>query len=186
MTGETGQPASERILVANSLGRLHKRLCCECRKGGSSCGGPRYALQPCRDTHQVERGGGGNVLQTRFGLTEVAALSYARPPDGLRLHAFNPGPPGVLGGKRSRLLPLPCGLDGLVMGLRPHGELARRMFYPGARLADRTRPTGRSMETDAHHGIAGDIPAWRPLMLVCPWGQRACCASQSMTKALKS
>jgi hypothetical protein len=166
----TIQTTSEQILVANSLWGLHKRLCRECRKGGSSCRGPGYVLQPCRDTHQVERGGGENVLQTRFGLTDVATLSYATPPDGLRLRALNPGAPGVLGGKRGRLLPSPCGLDRLVMGLRPHGELARRMFRPGARLADRTRTTGRSMGTDAHHGLAGDIPAWCPSNAGLPLG----------------
>jgi hypothetical protein len=42
---------NDLILVANSLGCLHKRLRCKCRKGGSSCGGPKYILQPCRDAH---------------------------------------------------------------------------------------------------------------------------------------
>jgi hypothetical protein len=148
--------------VANSLGLLHKRLCRECRKGGSSCGGPRYVLQPCRDAHQGERGGGEHVLQTRFGLTDVATLSYATSPDGLRLRALNPGPLGILRRELGSLLPSPCGVDRLVIGLRPDGEWARGIFGLGARLADRTRPTGRRMAPDAHHGIAGDIPAWRP------------------------
>jgi hypothetical protein len=156
--------------VANSLGCLHKRLCRECRKGGSSCSGPRYVLQPRRDAHQVEHGGGENVLQTRFGVTDVATLSYTTPPDGLRLRALNPGPLGILGCELGSLLPLPCSLDRLVIGLRPDGELARCIFGLGARLADRTRPTGCRMKTDAHHGIARDIPAWRPSNTGLPLG----------------
>jgi hypothetical protein len=40
--------------------------------------------------------------------------------------------------------------------------LARRIFGLGVRRADRTGATGRGMETDAHHWITRDIPAWRP------------------------
>ena len=86
------------------------------------------------------------------------------------MRPLNPGPPGILGGELGGLLPLPRGLDRLVMGLRPDGELARRIFGLGARLADRTGATGRGMETDAHHGIAGDIPAWRPSDAGLPLG----------------
>ena len=94
----------------------------------------------------------------------------ATPPDGLRLRARNPGPPGLLGRERGGLLPWPCGVDGRVLGLRPDGELARGLLGPGARRADRTRPTGRRMEAAAHHGSAGDIPAWRPLAAGLPLG----------------
>ena len=98
----------------------------------------------------------------RFGVADVTTLSHATPPDSLGVRALNPGPLGILGRELGGLLPLPCGLDRLVMGLRPDGELARCIFGLGARLADRTRTTGRGLETDAHHGIAGDIPAWSP------------------------
>ena len=86
------------------------------------------------------------------------------------MRGLNARPPGIVGRERGRLLPLPCGLDRLVMGLRPDGELARRIFSQGARLADRTRATGRGMETNAHHGVAGDIPAWRPSDAGLPLG----------------
>jgi hypothetical protein len=103
-------------------------------------------------------------------MANVATLSQTTPPDGLCVRALNARPPGIVGRERGRLLPLPCGFDRLVMGLRPDGELALRMFRLGARLADRTRATGRGMETNAHHGVAGDIPAWRPSDAGLPWG----------------
>ena len=78
------------------------------------------------------------------------------------MRALNPSPPGVLGRELGGLLPLPCGLDRLVMGLRPDGQLARGIFGLGARRADRTGATSRGMEPDAHHGVARDIPAWSP------------------------
>jgi hypothetical protein len=63
------------MLVANSLGCLHKRLCRKCCTGRSSCRGPRYVLQPYRDAHQVECGSGEDVLQARFRVTDVATLA---------------------------------------------------------------------------------------------------------------
>jgi hypothetical protein len=98
----------------------------------------------------------------RFGMAEVATVSCATPPDGLCVRALNPSPPRIFGCELGGVLPLPCGLDGPVLGLWPDGELARRMFSPGACLADRTRTTDRAIETDAHYRIAGDISAGRP------------------------
>jgi hypothetical protein len=63
------------ILVAKSLGRLHKRLCRQGRKGDTPCGGPRCALQPSCPAHEVERRGGEDVLQARFGVADVATLA---------------------------------------------------------------------------------------------------------------
>ncbi len=97
-----------------------------------------------------------------FAVADVATLTEATPPDGLRVRAFNPGPLGILGFERGGLLPLSRLLKRFVVGLRPDGELARRIFGLGARLANWTGTTRRAMETDAHHGIARDIPAWRP------------------------
>jgi hypothetical protein len=95
-------------------------------------------------------------------VTDVATLSYATPPDGLRLRALNPGPLGILRRELGSLPPLPCGLDRLMIGLRPDGALARRLFGLGARRADRTGAASRSMKPDAYHGITRDIPPWRP------------------------
>ena len=98
----------------------------------------------------------------RFGVAPIAAASYATASDGLRGRALNAGPPGVLGHELRGLLPLPCGLDRLVLGLRPDGKLARRLVGLGARLADRTGATSRAMEADRHDRIARNIPPWRP------------------------
>ena len=105
-----------------------------------------------------------------FGVADVTTLAQATPPDGLRLRALNSGALGVLGGELGSLLPLPRGLDGLMEDLRPDGELTRRIFGLGARLADRTGATGRGLKTDAHHGITRDIPAWRPSDAGLPLG----------------
>jgi hypothetical protein len=72
-------------------------LRCECRKGGTSYGGPSRAFQPRRHSHQVDRRGGEDVLHMCFGMAAVATVSYATPPDGLLVRALNPGPPGVYG-----------------------------------------------------------------------------------------
>jgi hypothetical protein len=78
--------------------------------------------------------------------------------NALGVRALDPGPPGILSLKLGGLLPLPGGLDRLVLGLRPDRELAGGVFGPGAYLASRTGAAGRPIEADAHDGIAGDIP----------------------------
>jgi hypothetical protein len=106
----------------------------------------------------------------RFGVAPIAAASQATASDGRRVRALNAGPPGVLGGERGGFLPGPRALARLVEDLGPDRELARRILGRGARLADRTGAAGRGMEPDAHHGIARDIPAWRPSDAGLPLG----------------
>jgi hypothetical protein len=103
------------------------------------------------------------VLQLCFGLADVAVLPYTTPPNRLRVRALNPSSTGVFGCEPGTFLPLPRGLDRLVLGFWPDRQLARRLFGSGARLADRARATGRPIKADAHHGIARDIPSWGPL-----------------------
>jgi hypothetical protein len=86
------------------------------------------------------------------------------------VRALDPCPPGVLRFELDGLLPLPGGLDRLVVGLRPDRELAGGVFRPGARLAGRTDTTGGRIEADAHDGIAGNIPARSPLDTGMPLG----------------
>jgi hypothetical protein len=84
------------------------------------------------------------------------------------MRTLNPGPLGVLGGELGGILPVSGGLDGLMVGLRPHRQLGRRVFGPGAYLAGRARATGRGIETGAHDGVPGDIPARGPLDTTMP------------------
>src|SRR6266508_3162304 len=100
------------------------------------------------------------MLQMGFREPEVVGSAQATASDAVRVRALDPGPSGILGCELGGLLPLPRGLDRLVVGLRPDGELARRVFGPGAGLADRARATGRRVKADAHDGIVRDIPAW--------------------------
>jgi hypothetical protein len=93
--------------------------------------------------------------------------------EGIAHGVLNPRTPGIVGGERGRLLPLPCGLDGLVLGLRPHGELARRMF---SRVHAWRTGHARQVEAWKRMRTTGSPETSRPgvhLMLVYPWGQRA-------------
>ena len=105
-----------------------------------------------------------------FASSEIPGPAQATAPDALRVRALDPGPLGILGFELSGLLPLPRGLDRLVVGLRPDGELAGGVFGPGARLAGRTGTTGRRIKADAHDGITGDIPARGPFDTGMPLG----------------
>ena len=110
------------------------------------------------------------MLQVHLAQPKVPGLAEAAAPDALGVRPFDPGPPGILGFELSRLLPLPCGLDRLVLGLRPDGELTGRVFCPGACLAGRTGATRRRVKADAHDGSARDIPARGPLDTGLPLG----------------
>jgi hypothetical protein len=99
------------------------------------------------------------MLQMGFGQPEISGPAEAAPPDALRVRALTPRPLGILGGELGGLLPLPCGLDGLVVGLRPNRELAGGVFRPRTRPPSRTRTAGHRVKADAPDGIPGDIPA---------------------------
>jgi hypothetical protein len=109
------------------------------------------------------------MLQRGLGQPAVPGLAQAAAPDGVRLCPLGPGPPGILGCELGRFLPLPRGLDRLVMGL-PDRELAGGIFGPGARLAGWTDATGRSIKADAHNGAARDIVPRRPFHTSMPLG----------------
>ena len=104
------------------------------------------------------------------GVADVTTWAQAPPPDGLRLRALDSGTLGVLGGECGGGLPWPCGWDGLVLGLRPAGALPRGLLGLGARRADWTGAAGRALASDAHPGIARDIPAGRPSDAGVPLG----------------
>ena len=63
-------------------------------KGGearAACLRDGRAGAPFRDPDQVDRGGGEDVLQARFGQADVAAPAQAAAVDGLRVRALNAG-----------------------------------------------------------------------------------------------
>src|SRR5262245_9422895 len=78
------------------------------------------------------------------------------------MFALNACPQGILDFELGGYLPLPGGLDRLVMGLRPYRQLAWRTFGPGAGPANWTGATNPRVKADAHDRIAGHIAAWRP------------------------
>jgi hypothetical protein len=84
----------------------------------------------------------------------VPTLAEIKASDPLREAALDPGPQGILGFERRRLLALTRGLDRLVVDLRPNRELAGSRVRRSARLAGGTPTTGGSIETDADDRVA--------------------------------
>jgi hypothetical protein len=94
---------------------------------------------------------------------DVSTVAQIKASRALREATLHPGPQGISGFERRRLLALPRRLDGLVVDLRPDGELPRGIFRRGARPTGRTRATGRSVKPNANHGIARDIMSRPPV-----------------------
>ena len=63
------------------------------------------------------------LLEMRPCQPNVPTLPEIKAPGALREAALHPRPQGVLGFELRGLLPLACGLEGLVMGLGPDGQL---------------------------------------------------------------
>jgi hypothetical protein len=63
-------------------------------------------------------------LERRACQPQVPTLTEVNAPGALRETPLDPGPQRLLDGEISRLLPLACGLDGLMVRLRSDGELA--------------------------------------------------------------
>jgi hypothetical protein len=73
-------------------------------------------------------GGMDRLLQLRPSQADRAAATPRKATHPLRNRAFRPGSQRLLRLELLRLLPLARGLDRLVLRLRPHRELARRIF----------------------------------------------------------
>jgi hypothetical protein len=80
---------------------------------------------------------------------KVPTLAQVKAPDALREAGLDPGPQGILGFELGGFLSLSGGLDGLVVGLQPDGELPRGVFRRGARRAGGTRATYCMTTTNA-------------------------------------
>jgi hypothetical protein len=88
---------------------------------------------------------------------KVPTLAQVKAPDALREAALDPGPQGILGFELGGFLSLSRGLDGLVVGLQPDGELPRGVFRRGARRTGGTRATRGPVKPDANDRISRDI-----------------------------
>ena len=103
------------------------------------------------------------LLVVRARQPDVATAAQINAPRALREAAVHPGPQGVLGFERRRLLALLRGLDGLVMGWQPDRELVWGAFRRGTRRAGGARATHRSIKPNANHGIARHIVSRPPV-----------------------
>jgi hypothetical protein len=112
------------------------------------------APEPSDDSHHIHGGGIEELLEMRACQPQVPTLTEVKAPGALREATLDPCPQSVLGFEVSRLLPLACGLDGLMVCSRSDGELAWSTFRRGARRTGGTRATGGSVKPDANYRIA--------------------------------
>jgi hypothetical protein len=94
---------------------------------------------------------------------QVPTPAEIKAPDPLRQATLHPCPQRILGFELRRLLALPRGLERLVVGLQPDGELAGRRMRRGTRLAGRARTTGSAVKPEANHRIARHIASRPPV-----------------------
>ena len=143
---------------------------------------PRFPLslshgltsKPSDQPDHIHRGGREQLLEVRARQPDVATAAQSKAPRALREATLHPGPQGVLGFERRRLLPLAGGLDGLVVGLQPDRELPWGAFRRGARRwAGHMRQVGPSHRRRITGSPETSCPG-RQWTLVWPWGQRAC------------
>jgi hypothetical protein len=110
--------------------------------------------KPGDHPHDSHRGGIQQRLEVRACQPQVPTLTEVKAPGTLREATRDPGPQRVVDVEVYRPLPLAGGLDGLVVGLRPDGEVAWGVFRRGARRTGGTRAAGGPGTPEAHHRIA--------------------------------
>jgi hypothetical protein len=94
---------------------------------------------------------------------DVSTAAQINASRALREATLDPCPQGVWGFEFRRLLALPRGLDGLVVGVQPDRELAWGAFRRGTRRAGGARTTSRSVKPNANHGIARRVVSRPPV-----------------------
>jgi hypothetical protein len=146
----------------------------------------RLAPEPGDDLDHIHGRRRQELLEVRPCQPDVATAAQIKASRALREATLEPCTQGVLGFELRGLLALPRGLDRLVVGLQPDRELAWGASRRGTRLAGGARATSRSVKPDVNRGTPETSCPGRQWTLVWPWGQRACWASQSKTKACKS
>ena len=105
----------------------------------------RLAPQPGDHPDHIHGGRRQQLLEVRACQSQVPTLTEVKAPGTLREATLDPGPQSVLDFEVSRPLPLAGSLDGLVVGLRPDGELAWGAFRRGARRTGGAGATGTSV-----------------------------------------
>ena len=85
----------------------------------------RLTPEPGDHPHDIHGRCREELLEVRAPQPDVATPAQIKAPRALREATLDPCPQRVLNFEVSRRLPLACGLDGLMVGLRPDGELAR-------------------------------------------------------------
>ena len=94
-------------------------------------------VEPVGETHDVHRGGSGDVLKVGLGQATITGLPQAEGTDALRERAFAPGAGRVLSFERVRRLTLARSQECVVLGLGTEGQVAGTGFGTGAAGADR-------------------------------------------------
>jgi hypothetical protein len=108
------------------------------------------------------------LLEVRACQPKVPTLTEIKAADALREATFDARSQGVLGFEFGGLLPLAGGLDGLVVRLRPDGELPWGVFRHGAHTTGGARATGGPVETDTDDRITRDIVSRPPVDTCMP------------------
>src|SRR5712691_1764902 len=145
------------------------------RESGKMSGFPPafpQGLTPKPGDHpdHIHRRGCQEVLEVRASQADIATLAELEPAYPLREAALHAGPERILRFELSGLLALAGGLDGLVVGLGPDGQLPWGIFGRGTRTAGGTYATGGPVKADTNDRIARDIGTWRPFDTGMPLG----------------
>jgi hypothetical protein len=128
------------------------------------------ALEPIDDPYDIHRRGIQSLLEVGAGQSDIATPAEIEATYTLRQGALHAGPQGILGFKLRRLLPLSRGLHGHMLRLRPDGQLAWRLFGPGAGTAHLTSTTRRGIKTNTHDRPPAHIMARSPFNTGVPLG----------------
>src|SRR4051794_29462751 len=120
-------------LVANSAALRGDRECGveggEAGAAGRRLGSPR---PPVAEPDEIDGDGGHDVLQVRLGEAEVAGMAQAAAADGLLVGGLDAGARRVARAELGRRLPVPGGVQSLVVLARLQADDPRLELGPGA------------------------------------------------------
>jgi hypothetical protein len=121
------------------------------------------APEPGDHPDDIHGGRREEVLEVRACQAKIPTPAQIEASRALRETTLHSRPQGILCGELRRLLALPRGLECLVVGLQPDGELAWSAARRGARLAGGARTTRGHIEPDANNRVARDIMSRPPM-----------------------